>query len=123
MYFIYNLDNRLPKTVNNRYSRRQSTLIRQCSRVKYGGQTATEQYRGRLLSGHLGWLRSVVDDRRYEGVAAGLHPGGGAVGEGRMESGSSERDAILGGCNGDHGHQEEKGHLQGIRSSADVMCR
>jgi hypothetical protein len=36
-----------------------------------------------------------------------------------VETGSSERYAVLGGCNGDYGRQEEKGHLQGIRSSTE----
>ena len=84
-----------------------------------GGQTATEQHRGRFLSGYLRWLGSVVGDRRYEGGAAGLHPGGGAVCVGRVETRSSERDAVLGGCDGDDGRQEEKGHLHGIRSSTE----
>lgn len=67
----------------------------------------------------LRWLRSIVDDRRYDASAAGLHPGGGAVGVGRVETGSCEGDAVLGGCNGEDGRQEEKGHLQGIRSSTE----
>ena len=60
--------------------------------------------------------RSVIGERRYERIAAGLHPGGGAIGEGRVEAGSSVRDAVLGGRNGDSHHQQDECHLQGIKS-------